>query len=94
MHRSTRNSFHQLALELSVPFVIVDCIAQPDQLRQRLIERASHAQDASEADVAVMEQQLGSAQALAPDEQGYRLAVDSAEDTASIWQRFQAQCFG
>ncbi len=58
LHRSTRDSFHQLARRLSVPFVIIDCSAPPDQLRQRLIERARHAQDASEADVAVMEQQL------------------------------------
>jgi predicted kinase len=94
LHRSTRDSFRQLARELAVPFVIVDCIAQPDQLRQRLIERARHAQDASEADVAVMEQQLGSAQALGLDEQGYRLAVDSVEDSAALWRRCQALCFG
>ncbi len=94
LHRSTRDSFRQLACRLSVPFVIVDCIAQPDQLRQRLIERARHARDASEADVAVMEQQLGSAQALTPDEQDYCLAADSTEDTATLWRRFQTRCFG
>jgi uncharacterized protein len=92
LRRSTRDSFRQLARRLSVPFVIVDCIAEPDQLRQRLIERG--ARDASEADVAVMEQQLGSAQPLTPEEQAYRLAVNSAEDAATLWQRVQAQCFG
>ncbi len=94
LHRSTRDSFRQLARRLSVPFVIVDCIAQPDQLRQRLTERARDARDASEADVAVMEQQLVSVQALAPDEYACRLAVDSAEESATLWRRFQAQCFG
>ncbi len=93
LHRRTRDTFHQLARKLSVPFVIVDCIAAPEQLRQRLIERARHTQDASEADVAVMEKQLGSAQALAPDEQAYRLEVDSATDSAALWQRFEAHCY-
>jgi uncharacterized protein len=94
LQRSTRDSFHQLARRLSVPFVIIDCIAEPDQLRQRLIERARHAQDASEADVTVMEQQLGSAQPLALDEQAYRLAADSGEDSAALWRRFQDQFCG
>jgi uncharacterized protein len=94
LHRSTRDSFQQLARRLSVPFVIIDCSAPPDQLRQRLIERARHAQDASEADVAVMEQQLSSAQALTQEERAYRVAAESAEDGAMLWQRVQALCFG
>ena len=94
LHRSTRDAFHQLARRLAVPFVIIDCSAPPDQLRQRLIERARHAQDASEADVAVMEQQLRSAQALTQEEEAYRVAVESAADSAALWQRVQALCFG
>jgi uncharacterized protein len=94
LQRGTRDCFHQLASRLSVPFVIIDCSAPPEQLRQRLIERARHAQDASEADVAVMEQQLRSAQALTQEEKAYRVAVDSAQDNATLWQRVQAQCFG
>jgi len=73
---------------------LFDCIAEPEQLRQRLIERDLHGQDASEANVAVMEKQLRSAQALTQEEQSYRLAVDSAEDAAALWLRFQDQCFG
>jgi len=94
LHRNTRESFHHLARRLSVPFVIIDCSAPPDQLRQRLIERARHAQDASEADVAVMEQQLRSAQALTQEEMAYRVAAASAEDGATLWQRVLALCFG
>ena len=94
LHRNTRDTFRALASSLRVPFVIVDCIAQPEQMRQRLVERARHAKDASEADVAVMEQQLGSAQALTQQEQACRLAVDSAEDSAILWRRFQQHCFG
>jgi len=94
LHRHVRDSFRTLAHKLSVPFVIVDCIAQPGQLRQRLIERERHGQDASEAGVAVMEQQLDVDQALSGEELDYRLEADSSEDAGVLWQRFQNQCFG
>jgi len=94
LHRSVRDSFRKLADKLSVPFVIVDCIAPPEQLRQRLVERERHKQDASEADVAVMEQQLGVDEALAGEELACRLEADSSEDADALWQRFQNQCLG
>jgi predicted kinase len=93
LHRSVRNSFRELAHKLSVPFVIIDCMAEPEQLRQRLIERERLRQDASEADVAVMEQQLGVDQAFSGEELGYRLEAGSSEDDATLWQRFQKQCW-
>lgn len=86
LHQGTRDTFHALARSLSVPFVIVDCIAEPEQMRQRLAQRARHAKDASEADVAVMERQLQSAQGLTEREQAYSLAVDSSEDGATLWR--------
>ena len=61
---------------------------------ERLIERDRQRQDASEADVAVMEKQLGTDQAIAGEELAYRLEADSAEDAAALWQRFQSQCDG
>jgi hypothetical protein len=94
LHRRVRDTFRTLAHKLSVPFVIIDCIAPPEQLRQRLVERERHKQDASEAGVAVMEQQLDVDQALTGEELGYRLEADSSEDNATLWQRFQNQCFG
>lgn len=94
LHRDTRDTFHSLARSLSVPFVIVDCFAEPEQMRQRLVERALHARDASEADVGVMERQLASAQGLTKREQPYRLAADSSEDGATLWRRLKLQCLG
>jgi hypothetical protein len=94
LHRSVRDTFRTLAHKLSVPFVIIDCIAPPEQLRQRLVERERHKQDASEAGVAVMEQQLDVDQALSGEELDCRLEVDSSEDANVLWQRFQHQCFG
>jgi len=93
LHRHVRDSFHTLAHKLSVPFIIIDCLAQPGQLRQRLVERERQGQDASEAGVAVMEQQLGIDQALAGEELDYRLEADSSEDVATLWQRFKKQCW-
>ena len=93
LHRSVRDTFRTLAHTLSVPFVIIDCMAPPEQLRQRLVERERHGHDASEAGVAVMEQQLGIDESLTGEELGCRLEVDSSEDPATLWQRFQNQCF-
>ena len=94
LHRRVRDHFRQLAHKLAVPFVIIDCTAEPGQLRQRLIERERQRQDASEANVAVMEEQLSIVQALTPREQTYRLEATSGEDAATFWRRFQNQCFG
>ncbi|MEZ5502061.1 MAG: AAA family ATPase [Halioglobus sp.] len=94
LHRSARDNFRRLADRLSTPFVIIDCIAAPAVLRQRLLERERHARDASEATIAVMENQLRNAQPLAPEEQDYRLSVDSEEDSPALWARLQARCFG
>jgi aminoglycoside phosphotransferase family enzyme/predicted kinase len=93
LHRRVRDSFRELARKLSVPFVIIDCVAEPDQMRERLVERERRRQDASEAGVAVMEQQLAVDQALSGKELGYRLEADSGEDAAKLWQRFQDQCW-
>lgn len=65
LRRSERMQAHALARSLGVPFSIVDCEASLDVLRQRLRMRKG---DASEADVAVLEQLRGSAEPLAPDE--------------------------
>jgi hypothetical protein len=50
-----RELFRQLAAELSVPLVIASIYAGKDTLRQRIIQRQRAANDASEADEAVLE---------------------------------------
>ena len=89
LHRRVRDNFRRLASDLAVPFVIIDCIADQDQLRARLLRREQLRQDASEADVTVMENQLAVDQPLADAELACRLAVESAEDGAKLWQRLQ-----
>jgi aminoglycoside phosphotransferase family enzyme/predicted kinase len=94
LHRETRQQFHKLAVQLGVPFVIIDCIAQTDELRRRLIERERQGTDASEANVEVMEKQLATAAALTSEEQAYCVQADSAEDPDLIWRRLENRCFG
>ncbi|MEZ5571065.1 MAG: AAA family ATPase [Halioglobus sp.] len=94
LHRDDRERFHKRANQLLVPFVIIDCVAQHDELYRRLVERERQGADASEANVAVMEGQLATAQALTPEEQVFCLQAHSADDAAALWERLQSRCFG
>ena len=58
LRRWQRDLFRELAAERGVPFLIVDCHAAAEVLRQRVGARATRDGDASEADLAVLEQQL------------------------------------
>ena len=86
LHRRSRDQFHTLATSLALPFIIIDCVAPAEQMRERLRERERHGQDASEAGVQVMENQLANAQPLGAGELQYRFEADSAEDGAVLWQ--------
>jgi hypothetical protein len=58
LRRWQRNLFRELAGALAVPFVIVDFAASESALRERVARRAAGSGGASDADVAVLEQQL------------------------------------
>jgi predicted kinase len=66
--RWQRDLLRQLAVELGVPFVIVDLVAAEATLRKRIRERGRQGRDASDADIAVLERQLQTQEPLAPDE--------------------------
>ncbi|MBL8451133.1 MAG: AAA family ATPase, partial [Zoogloea sp.] len=70
LKRSERNTFRDIALRRGAGFAILACAAPEDELRRRLETRRG---DASEATVAVLEQQLGWIEALAEDELGWVL---------------------
>lgn len=78
LQRSQRDVFRALAAELHVPFVIFHCHAPPAVLRQRIERRAAARSDASEADLAVLEHQLRTAEPLGPEE-GDRVFAIGAE---------------
>lgn len=83
-----RELFRQLAAELSVPLVIASIHAGKEILRQRVIQRQRAANDASEADVAVLEKLQKAQQPLSLEErdraatfvnEGVGLAENKAE---------------
>jgi hypothetical protein len=71
LKQAERARFRQLAAEMSVPFVIASLQAGNETLRARIMQRHRDANDASEADIAVLEKLLQAHEPLAPQEQGY-----------------------
>jgi uncharacterized protein len=86
LHRRVRDDFRQLARRLDVPFAILDCVAAPDAIRERLRARERAAQDASEADVAVMERQAVQREPLTDSEQALAVTVESGAAAGALWQ--------
>jgi predicted kinase len=55
LRHAERESFHALAQEMAVPFAIASLQADEAVLAERLAQRSSHGNDASEADTAVLQ---------------------------------------
>ncbi|MBT9554326.1 MAG: AAA family ATPase [Hydrogenophaga sp.] len=68
LRAAERADFAALAQSAGVPFHILTCEAPVAVLRQRIAERQARGADASEATVAVLEQQLGWLEPLSADE--------------------------
>jgi uncharacterized protein len=75
--RAWRDRFRALATELGVPFVIVDFAAREAVLRERVAARARQGDDASEADIAVLDHQLATQEPLAADEAPCTVSYDA-----------------
>ena len=91
LHRDQRRLFAELAQSMNIPWLIIACQAPAEQLRQRLSTRHAQGNDASDADIAVMEKQWQSLEAPGPDEP--TLTIDtSAEMSPTLlvpWLRDQ-----
>ena len=74
-----RDRFRQLASSQSAPFTILHCEAPRATLEARLITRQQAAQDASDADIAVLDKQLTRDTALRPEETRYALQADTTQ---------------
>jgi len=72
-----RQPFFQLAQRLRIPFHILTVEAQESTLRQRVASRHARGSDASEADLAVLDQQLARYVPLQPAEQSFVIKVDT-----------------
>ena len=80
LRRSQRGAFHALAIELGVPFAIVDVEAGSDELRSRIAARAAQGNDASEATLPVLQLQMANCEPLTPVEK--RSAIEAASGMA------------
>ena len=81
--RAPREGFYELARDLGVPHIILSCNASRDELRRRVADREASMNDASEAGVAVLENQIVTEEPLAPDELAYARFVDTDGDQAT-----------
>ena len=77
LQRWQRDVFRELAKQRAVPFAIVDCVASAATLRARVAARAQAGSDASEADVAVLEYQLRTAEPLSRGELRFTTSWDA-----------------
>ncbi|HEY3519035.1 MAG TPA: AAA family ATPase [Gammaproteobacteria bacterium] len=80
LERSDRRHFHQVAAANAARFAILDCTASPAELRRRIRTRAGEGRDASEADLAVLERQLSTAEPFDRAERQQVVTVDTERD--------------
>lgn len=73
-----REMFRRLAAQAGVPFAIIDFGASPELLRDRVLARSERADDASDADLAVLEHQLAAHQPLRNGELANVFAYDAS----------------
>ena len=87
-----REPFRQLADELAVPIILLDCQAPDAILRTRVASRMRQGTDASEADLRVLELQMQTREPLSETEQAWTLVVDSRQfPPAGLLERLGAR---
>ena len=80
LDHSNRASFMALAGDLRVPFVIVACQAPQRILEKRVEDRQTMGQDASDADVEILRQQVNSQVPLSDAELGLTISLDTSRE--------------
>jgi uncharacterized protein len=88
LKRTEREAFRVLAEELDAPFLILNFHAPLALLRARVVKRRARADDASEADLAVLERQIAMREPLAPAEMAAAILMDGNRAVSRrSWQR-------
>ena len=90
MAEAQREQARALAQGLGVRCVLIDFVASADTLRERVRRRARRADDASEADLAVLEDQLARAQPLRAEEAdaAFRFDAEVPAEAAAMAARW------
>ena len=81
LQRWQRDIFRDLAMQLDVPWRIISCRADDATLRHRIVAREQSGDDASEADLAILDDQLLHSDPLSAAEQGAAIVFDSDRDS-------------
>jgi predicted kinase len=76
-----RTAFRRLALELGVPFLILDVKADDAIMRERIASRHALGRDASDAGIDVLAHQLANNDPLSNDEASCVVTIDMGRDT-------------
>ncbi len=90
LRRALREEFRELARELRAPFVIVTCRASHAEMRRRVARRDAGMDDASEAGVAVLEEQRVSEEPLDPAELAYAVSIETEAELSVLLARVRA----
>ncbi len=81
LQKEQRDEFQELALELQVPFLIIEFKATADTLRQRVVARRTEdKKDPSEADIGVLNYQLQNYLPLTDEEKMYSLTINTENE--------------
>ena len=83
LKHAQRAVFRALAQEIGVPFVIASLPAPHDVLRARVATRTAQGGDASEAELAVLDAQIATHEALTADELSLAVTADVRGDLAA-----------
>jgi uncharacterized protein len=84
LRRRHRDMFRGLARRADVAFVIVDFTAPVEVLRDRVAGRLQQGQDASDADLAVLEHQIGTHEALEDEERTAVVTFDTGRPVREL----------
>ncbi|MGH1463200.1 MAG: AAA family ATPase [Neptuniibacter sp.] len=82
IRQRTRQSYIELAKKLNIPVRLIACECEVKLIEARLNKRASEGADASDADIAVMKEQIQHLQPLTPEEQELAVSVNTDDDDA------------
>jgi hypothetical protein len=90
-----REPFQALAARLGLPFAIIDCVAPIEVLRERIVARARRADNVSDADLSVLEQQRAAVEPLSEAERALVVPVspDQPLDWQQLCERIGQRCF-
>jgi predicted kinase len=94
LQQQQRKLFSQQAEELQIPFLIIQTWTDKQTLLQRIKDRAGQQDNVSEADQAVLENQLHNMQALNDNELKYSITIDTDKKThlSKLWKRLDDRC--